>query len=102
MYGNHEFCQEWCGFISNPEKYKHCNLPYGKDLSDESLHITLSKLVNSMDANKLANLSSTQANESFNHTVASKARKQDTTQIHQVCSLDFVQVLVRKMKDTST
>ena len=31
-----------------------------------------------------------------------RLQKQDTTQTHQVYSLDFVQVLVRKMKVTST
>ena len=31
-----------------------------------------------------------------------RLQKQDTTLIHQVYSLGFVQVLVRKMKDTTT
>ena len=75
MFGNHTHCQSWCGFVKNPENYKHGNLPYGKDLSDESLHIALSKLFNSLDSHKLAFLSSTQANESFNNTMASKAPK---------------------------
>ena len=75
MFGNHSYCQEWCGFINNPEKYKHCNLPYGKDLTDESLHKALADMFTNMDANKLAYLSSTQANESLNNTVVSKAPK---------------------------
>ena len=75
MFGNHSYCQDWCGFIKNPDKYKHSSLPYGKDLSDASLHVALSQLFNSLDVHKLAFLSSTQANESFNNTVASKAPK---------------------------
>ena len=75
MFGNHTYCQEWCGFIKNSENYKHANLPYGKDLTYESLHKSLSKPFTSLNANKLAFLSSTQANESFNNTVACKAPK---------------------------
>ena len=75
MFGNHDYCQDWCGFLKDPEKYKHANLPYGKDLSDESLHQSLTAIFTSLDANKLAHLSSTQANKSFNNTVASKAPK---------------------------
>ena len=75
MFGNHSSCKEWCGYLQDPEKYKHCNLPYGKDLSDEALHKSLTEIFSSLDANKLAFLSSTQSNESFNNTVASKAPK---------------------------
>ena len=75
MYGNHSYCQEWCRFLKDPEKYRHRNLPYGKDLTDESLRTALSSVFTNMDTNKLAFLSSTQANESFNNTVASKAPK---------------------------
>ena len=74
MFGNHSYCQDWCGFIKNPDKYKH-SLLYGKDLSDASLHVALSQLFNSLDVHKLAFLSSTQANEPFNNTVALKAPK---------------------------
>ena len=75
MFGNHEFCQEWCGFTKNPETYKHHNLPYGKNLTDESLCKVLFNLFTSIDCGKLAHLSSTQANESFNNIVVSKAPK---------------------------
>ena len=75
MFGNHEHCQEWCGFIKDPDNYKHGNLPYGKDLSDESLHKALSEIFNNLDVNKLAFLSSTQPNESFNNSMHSKAPK---------------------------
>ena len=75
MFGNHTYCQNWCGYLKDPEKYKHGNLPYGRDLCDEALHTALSELFGSLDTNKLAFLSSTQANESFNNIVASKAPK---------------------------
>ena len=38
MFGNHIYCGTWCGYLAVPEKYKHGNLPYGKDLTDETLH----------------------------------------------------------------
>ena len=75
MFGNHNYCKEWCGFLKDPEKYKHGNLPHGKDLTDENLHKSLTEIFCSLDANKLAFLSSTQVNEAFNNTVASKAPK---------------------------
>ena len=75
MFGNHNHCKEWCGFSKDPDRYKHGNLPYGKDLSDESLHKALTEIFSSLDANKLAFLSSTQSNEAFNNTVTSKAPK---------------------------
>ena len=31
IFGNHIHCQSWCGFLKDPDKYKHGNLPYGKD-----------------------------------------------------------------------
>ena len=75
MYGKHDYCQDWCGFLKDPAKYKHSNLPYGKDLTDESNCEALLQIFTSLDVNKLSSLSSTQANESFNNTVASKTPK---------------------------
>ena len=75
MFGNHTYCGTWCGYLADPEKYKHGNLPYGKDLTDETLCSALSEIFSGLNVNKLAFLSSTQANESFNNTVASKAPK---------------------------
>ena len=95
MRGNHSYCQEWCCFLKDPEKYRHHNLPYGKDLTDESLHMALSNVFINIDVNKLAFLSSTQANESFNDTVVSKAPKA-THQIQPVYSTDSKLVLAKK------
>ena len=75
MFGNHSYCQEWCGYLKDPKKYKHHNLSYGKDLCDESLHKSLSDIFNTLDIYKLAFLASTQVNESFNNTLISKAPK---------------------------
>ena len=75
MLGNHTYFQDCYGFKKDPENFKHRNLPYGKDVSDESLHTTLSEVFNKLDPQKLAFLSSTQANESFNIKAASKALK---------------------------
>ena len=75
MFGNHIHCQSWCGFLKDPDKYKQGNLPYRKDLTDESLRNSLLDLFTSLDAQNLAFLSSTQSNESFNKIVASTAPK---------------------------
>ena len=75
MFGNHSYYQDCCCFPKDPSNYKHGNLLYGKDLSDESLHNALSEVFSGLDINKLAFLSSTQSNESFNNTVASKVPK---------------------------
>ena len=47
MFGYHTHCQSWCGFLKNPENYKHGNLLNVRDFSDECLHIALSELFNS-------------------------------------------------------
>ena len=65
LFGNHTYCPSWCGYLKVGEKYKHANLLYGKDLYDESLHKALLEIFTRLDVNKLAFLSSTQANESL-------------------------------------
>ena len=45
MFGNHTYCQSWCGYLKDPDKYKHGNLPYGKDLSNEALCVALSEII---------------------------------------------------------
>ena len=37
-YGEHESCGEWCGYVRNPERYKHATSPYGRDLADLKLN----------------------------------------------------------------
>ena len=57
MFGNHSYRLVW--FFKDPNRYKHANLPYGKDLSDEHLHKALFDIFTPLDAQKLAFLSST-------------------------------------------
>ncbi|CAC5422396.1 unnamed protein product [Mytilus coruscus] len=77
MFGNHTFCN-WCGGLTKGDAYKHLNLPYGKDLTSKELKADLKKIFQNKlltKANQLSKLSSSQANESFNNTVAFKAPK---------------------------
>ncbi|XP_061194397.1 uncharacterized protein LOC133202576 [Saccostrea echinata] len=77
VYGDHSLCDTWCGFLSSPETYKPQQLPYHRYLSNQQLKSDLSSLFGFYisQAEKLINLGSTQANESFNNTVASKTPK---------------------------
>ena len=76
-FGNHSMCNEsWCGHKDNPNlKFK--NLPFGKPLSDCKLQVALQDMFNSYlsKGKQLSMLGSTQANESLNKTIASKAPK---------------------------
>ena len=58
-------------------KAKYRSLPYGRPLQGIELQKVLKEFFDSYkgQSEKLANLGSTQANESFNKTVASKAPK---------------------------
>ena len=76
-YGEHENCGEWCGYLRNPERYKHATLPYGRDLTDLKLIKDLKKIFENF-ADRLEELApsgSTQVNEAINSTVESKAPK---------------------------
>ena len=76
-FGDHDYCQDWCGFLKDPGNYKHKTLPHGKDLSGEELRKDLSNVFSKYlpIAEKLADLQSTQANESMNQMIARKAPK---------------------------
>ena len=71
-FGNHKHYQKpYCGYLKRPESYRHGNLRgegFKKDISD------LFK-VYAENAKKLVPFGSTQANESFNNMVATKAPK---------------------------
>lgn len=76
-FGDHSFCQSsWCHHIDNPSR-KYSSFPYGKLLRDIPLQTALGDLMHSYksQSQKLSSMGSTQANESFNKTVASKAPK---------------------------
>ena len=76
-FGKHESCGSWCGFLPDPDTYKHKSLPKGLDLKGEALREDLTGIFSSFakNAEKLAPCGSTLSNESFNNTVASKAPK---------------------------
>ncbi|CAC5408591.1 unnamed protein product [Mytilus coruscus] len=79
MYGKHQTCDmKWCGYLKDRASYRHTNLSFGKDLTSESLKADLEKLFLGKiesQSKKLSKLASSQANESFNHTVSTKAAK---------------------------
>ncbi|CAC5392681.1 unnamed protein product [Mytilus coruscus] len=78
IFGDHSFCNtKWCVFLENPLA-KFSKLPYGKPLQNLELkkeldRIFIKKL--SIQAQKLANLASTQTNENLNQMLATKAPK---------------------------
>ena len=78
VLGDHSLCREsWCGFLKDQSKYRPKNLPYGKYLHGEDFRNELNAIF--MDyanqSDRLCNLGSSQSNESFNNSVASKAKK---------------------------
>ena len=67
-----------CGFVQNPNTYKHSNVPYGKDLQGDELRKDLTNLfqIYADHASKLLTpLGSTQSNENFNQMVSAKTPK---------------------------
>ena len=77
-FGCHEKCAiSWCGFLIDPSSYKHKSLPHGRDLEGDQLKQDLTPLFNEQikGTSKLSYLGSSQANESINMTVSSKASK---------------------------
>ncbi|XP_062588881.1 uncharacterized protein LOC134250534 isoform X2 [Saccostrea cucullata] len=76
-FDNHNECDKvWCHHKRDPTK-KFTSLPYGRPLENKDLQQDLEDIFNKLKkhSQKLANLGSTQQNESFNKTVASKAPK---------------------------
>ena len=77
-FADHQFCSDnWCGYLQDPEGYRYKSLPYCRPLTDLALQADLKKIFHKLvpQAEKLANLESTQANESLNNSIASKAPK---------------------------
>ncbi|XP_053388617.1 uncharacterized protein LOC128551729 [Mercenaria mercenaria] len=79
MYGEHHLCSLWCkNKVNNVNtEYKHSNLPYGKDLTDLKLKNELTKILQPYITNpaKLMTTGDSQANESLNNVIFSKAPK---------------------------
>ena len=77
-FGEHTDCNaSWCGSLKDPSNYTHRGLPHGKDLEDQNLRKSLEEIIEvyALNAEKLAPLGSSQANESLNNTIGSKAPK---------------------------
>lgn len=77
-FGDHTKCGDWCGFKKDPKGYRHQHLPRGgQDLIGEQMKKDLMKIFDgkASQAGKYVNIGSTQANESLNMTVSSKAPK---------------------------
>lgn len=78
IFGEHNECDAvWCGHYKDPAKFTYKSLPFKRPLSNPALKLDLEKLISQYvsKADKLAFLGSSQANEAFNQTVASKAPK---------------------------
>lgn len=77
VFDEHENCGDWCKWKEDPQNYVHKYLPGGKALSDDALRKTLDSIFEKFwkNANKLAPCGSTQANESLNAIICSKAPK---------------------------
>ncbi|XP_053382000.1 uncharacterized protein LOC123527843 [Mercenaria mercenaria] len=77
-FGDHSHCDpSWCRFLRNGHSKSYSCLPYGKPLTDQLLKVQIEQLFQSYKpkAKHLLKIGSTQPNESFNMTVASKAPK---------------------------
>lgn len=78
-FGKHGNCdlQILVWLLKDPATYTHKSLPYGKDLQDAKLQKDLEAVVEvfAKNAEKLAPLGSSQASESLNNSVGSKAPK---------------------------
>lgn len=76
-FGDHTHCSSWCGYLSDPNGYKHKTLPYGRDLKGDDLRTDLENIFSKYSENveRLTNLGSSQANESLNFMISMKAPK---------------------------
>ncbi|XP_072035542.1 uncharacterized protein, partial [Amphiura filiformis] len=76
-YGEHIKCGTWCRYLQDPTNYRHKALPGGKPLQDTDTRAELERIMDMQvkNADNLAPVLNSQANECFNATVASKAPK---------------------------
>ena len=77
IFGDHRDCDAvWCGHYKDPARFTYKNLPFKRPLSNEALKFDLELISQYISqAEKFAYLGSSQGNEAFNTTVASKAPK---------------------------
>ena len=79
-FGDHSKCKDsWCKYSSDPENYRHNDLPGGKDLKGDDLRAciedALQPFLNEKAAEKMAPVGSSQRNECVNSIVGSKVPK---------------------------
>ena len=78
MFGDHSECSDqWCGYLKDPNSYKHRGLPYGRDLENAELKKELTVILSTYakNADKLSKRGSSQQNESLHNTIGSKYLK---------------------------
>ncbi len=73
-FGQHQNCGEWCGYLKDPDSFKHSGIPGGKDLKSAALKKDLERVFD-LPPEKLVSMGSTQPNESLNGSIGSKAQK---------------------------
>lgn len=77
-FGKHEYYSvTWCGFLKDPSSYRDASLPHGNNLKGHKMEEELMKVIDMFiqNAEKLAPLGSSQANEAVNNSIGSKAPK---------------------------
>ena len=75
-FGDHGTCSiSWCKYLKDPVSYRHSTLPHGKDLEEEGLKKDLQETIEIYceNAEKLAPLGSSQANEALNKSPQNQA-----------------------------
>ena len=78
IFGTHDLCShEWCSYNENLTNFEYSSLPFKKPLTYAALKLALESLTEQYinKADRLAHKGSSQANESFNNIVVSKAPK---------------------------
>ena len=80
VFGDHTSCDAcWCKALSltDPSLYKYQALPFKCPITDTAIQTSLKDVFHkyASKANQLAQLGSSQANESLNHSIARKAPK---------------------------
>lgn len=75
VFNDHTKCGTWCGFVENEENYDHKIIPGG--FHDQRLFEELKNIFDKLASNaqKFSTCASSNANESLNATMASKAPK---------------------------
>ena len=96
-FGDHGTCSiSWYKYLKDPVSYRHSTLPHGKDLEGEDLKKDLQETIEIYcgNAEKLAPLGSSQANEALNNTIGSKAPKirhygsSESNDYHVACAVN--------------